>query len=169
MQLLCGYNLQGNGFIPYTEGLFVGYKRYEDRQIRPLFPFGHRLSYTTFEHLDIEVLPLPKSIMEGGMVDVRITVQNSGDREGKETVQVFINDVESAFTRPLSELRGFTKISLKPNLRAAFALFDDFVNKFRVEEGEFIIQVGSSSAELRLQSPISPILLGPEHAGKFVF
>src|SRR5690606_31966250 len=101
-------NFPGEGDrVEYREGLFVGYRHYEARGIEPLFPFGHGLSYTTFEYTEIT---LDKSaISDHETVRVSVKVKNTGNRAGKEVVQLYVRDVVSSVTRPEKELKSFQK------------------------------------------------------------
>ncbi|WP_373732143.1 glycoside hydrolase family 3 C-terminal domain-containing protein, partial [Bacteroides heparinolyticus] len=99
--------------IRYNEGIFVGY-RWADKQkkVKPLFPFGHGLSYTTFEYGKPTVDS--KVMTAGGTLTVKVTVSNTGAREGQEVVQLYISDKKSSLPRPVKELKGFQKIKLAP-------------------------------------------------------
>uniref|UniRef100_UPI00359F5004 glycoside hydrolase family 3 C-terminal domain-containing protein n=1 Tax=Prevotella heparinolytica TaxID=28113 RepID=UPI00359F5004 len=119
--------------IRYNEGIFVGY-RWADKQkkVKPLFPFGHGLSYTTFEYGKPTVDS--KVMTAGGTLTVKVTVSNTGAREGQEVVQLYISDKKSSLPRPVKELKGFQKIKLAPGEvrevsfvidREALSFFDD--------------------------------------------
>jgi beta-glucosidase len=113
----------------------------------PLYPFGHGLSYTTFEYSDLEI---PETLSPGENLKVRVTVENTGKRAGDEVVLAFLNDVYSSVTTPVRELKAFTRISLKPgeSRRVAFeipferlALLDKDLQPV-VEPGRFEVYVG---------------------------
>ncbi|WP_373832170.1 glycoside hydrolase family 3 C-terminal domain-containing protein, partial [Bacteroides heparinolyticus] len=119
--------------IRYNEGIFVGY-RWADKQkkVKPLFPFGHGLSYTTFEYGKPTVNS--KVMTAGGTLTVKVTVSNTGAREGQEVVQLYISDKKSSLPRPVKELKGFRKIKLASGEtcevtfcidREALSFFDD--------------------------------------------
>lgn len=153
-------NYPGGRKVVYGERLYVGYRYYQTKKIQQLFPFGHGLSYTRFEYADLEA-PAARKI--GEPVEVQLTVTNTGSREGKETVQLYISDLEHSLDRPLSELKGFTKVSLRPGEstranftldRRAFAFYDDHKKDWVVEPGEFELWVGSSSEDIRLKTRI---------------
>ncbi|MBM3860023.1 MAG: hypothetical protein FJ395_10275 [Verrucomicrobia bacterium] len=134
----------------YKEGVFVGYRWFDEKKIEPHFPFGHGLSYTTFE-------------LSGLKADARrvsCVVKNTGKRAGAEVVQVYIAPPKSSLPRPPKELKGFAKIALRPGeskrveivLRpSAFAFFDVAAQKWKAEAGEYEIQVGCSSRDIRLR------------------
>ena len=104
-------NYPGGREVRYGEGVFVGYRHYDARDVTPLFPFGHGLSYTTFAYSELRV---PKTTQAGGPVHVSVTVKNTGDRPGKEVVQLYVRDVAASVARPPKELKRFAKIELQP-------------------------------------------------------
>jgi beta-glucosidase len=145
-----------NGRVNYGEGLFVGYRYYDKKEIAPLFPFGFGLSYTRFEYLSLSV---PESAKCGDTVSVQCVVRNTGEFGGKEIVQLYVRDVDSSLVRPIKELKGFEKIQLLPGEektveftlgRRSFAFYDDQISDWVVEPGEFEILVGASSQDIRL-------------------
>ena len=105
-----------NSQVLYGEGVFVGYRWYDTRGIEVAFPFGHGLSYTTFEWGEPKISKLPSSqeLIDGKTVDIKISVTNTGDRAGTEVVQCYVEHVEPVLARPKKELKGFQKISLEP-------------------------------------------------------
>lgn len=148
-----------NGEVLYGEGLFVGYRYYDRKGIEPLFPFGHGLSYTTFEYRN---LALSKG--DDGQVRVAVDVANTGARAGQETVQVYVRDVQSRLMRPEKELKGFAKVSLAAGEvktvvvsldRDALAYYDPAAKGWVVEPGEFEVLVGHSSRDIRLTGRFS--------------
>jgi beta-glucosidase len=125
---------------------------------KPLFAFGHGLSYTEFRYSHLVVAP--KQIPADGMVAVSVDVENVGARAGDEVVQLYVHDVESSVKRPSRELRGFERIRLKPGEKTtvSFALpgeklafYDVTTHAFRVEPGLFDLRVGSSSEDIRVR------------------
>lgn len=153
-------NYPGARDVYYGEGIFVGYRWYDTRDIAPLFPFGHGLSYTTFEYSDLQV---PTHARAGESVEISLTVKNIGARMGKEIVQVYVHDMQSSLARAPKELKQFAKIELEPGeaqilhltLDArAFAFYDPYAKRWTVEPGEFEILVGSSSRDIRLREVI---------------
>lgn len=148
-----------NGRVYYGERLYVGYRYYDKKEIEPLFPFGHGLSYTTFSYDALELAADQVRVGEG--VDVHVTITNQGARRGQEVVQVYLHDVESSLPRPPKELKGFAKVTLEPgetrtvtiHLRPdAFAFYDDKRGAWVVEPGAFEVLVGRSAADIRLRA-----------------
>jgi len=145
-----------NGQVLYGEGLFVGYRYYDKKKIEPLFPFGYGLSYTTFEY---DHLTLGASEYElGDEVQIAVDVTNTGEREGKEVVQLYVRDIESSLVRPEKELKGFNKVALKPGQtetvnftlnRDALSFYDPRKKQWVAEAGTFEVLVGSSSRDIR--------------------
>jgi beta-glucosidase len=151
-----------NGKVRYGEGIFVGYRYYDKKDVAPLFPFGHGLSYTSFKYSNLRVSA--KSITPDKTVTVKVDVTNSGKVIGKETVQLYVRDVQSLFARPDKELKAFQKVELKPKQtktvsftldREAFWYFDTAKNAWAVEPGEFELLVGASSRDLRVSGKVS--------------
>lgn len=151
----------GDEEVVYSEGMFVGYRYYDKKGIKPLFPFGYGLSYTSFEYSDITVDKF--SIDENESVTVTVEIKNSGDRDGSEIVQLYVADVESNVIRPVRELKGFEKVFLKSGEtkkvsftlnRRSFAYWDTLIHDWVVESGKFNIEVGCSSICLPLNVEI---------------
>jgi beta-glucosidase len=147
-----------NGKVRYGEGLFVGYRYYDKKELAPQFPFGHGLSYTTFEYGNLH-LSAAQVMPEKGL-DVSCDVTNTGKRTGKEVVQVYVRDLHCSLARPAKELKAFAKIELAPGetktvtlhlTREAFWFFDPARNGWVTEPGEMEILVGSSSRDIRLR------------------
>ena len=145
-----------NGKVHYGEGLFVGYRYYEKKQIAPLFPFGFGLSYTSFDYDSLRLSA--QEISPDDTLEVAIDVTNTGQRAGKEVVQVYVRDITSRLHRPNKELKAFAKVYLEPGesktvtltlARDALAYYDDLVHAWVAEAGEFEVLVGSSSQEIR--------------------
>ncbi|MBN1657720.1 MAG: glycoside hydrolase family 3 C-terminal domain-containing protein [Anaerolineae bacterium] len=148
-----------NGHVLYGEGLFVGYRYYDQKRIEPLFPFGHGLSYTTFAYRDL-ALDAHK-YRPGDEIHVRLDVENTGTRTGKEVVQIYVRDVESRLSRPEKELKAFAKVELEPGEtrtvqltldRDALAYYDPARGGWLVEPGEFEVWAGGSAADIRLSA-----------------
>lgn len=148
--------------VVYAEGLFVGYRYYDQKQITPAYPFGFGLSYTNFEYSNITVNKKELSDTENVIVSVK--VKNIGKIKGKEIVQLYIRDDTSSVIRPKKELKGFDKIELEPKEekvvefildKRSFAYFNTKINDWHVESGTFHILVGSSSQDIRLQTQIT--------------
>lgn len=148
----------GTREILYGEGIFVGYRYYDARDIEPLYPFGYGLSYTTFEYLDIQA---PKNARAGEPVVVSVSIKNTGKVTGKEVVQLYVRDMSAYLPRPEKELKGFKKISLEPGEektvqftldKRSFAFYDPIQKDWIIEPGEFEILVGASSRDIRLKT-----------------
>ncbi len=149
-------NYPGTREVRYGEGLFVGYRYYDWKEIAPLLPFGFGLSYTTFDYGDLQ---LPEE-MEGETLNITLVVTNTGDRAGSETVQLYVRDNLSSLVRPIKELKGFEKVALDAGEsaeitfqldRRALAFYDPYAAQWTVEPGEFGVLVGSSSRDIRLR------------------
>jgi beta-glucosidase len=147
--------------VRYTEGIFVGYRWYEKKNIEPLYPFGFGLSYTSFEYSDLTVGT--DMFHKQGTVKVSFAVKNVGNRRGLETVQLYVQDMECAVPRPLKELKGFTKVDLETGqsknvvieLKTKdFSFWNPETKDWFFEKGAFMILVGSSSKEIKVQKQI---------------
>lgn len=146
----------GAGQVRYGEGLFIGYRYYDAKQMPVLFPFGHGLSYTTFAYSNPRVSAETFRDVDGLTVTVDVT--NTGPMAGKETVQVYVHDRASGLARPEKELKGFAKVALEPgetktvavrlDLRA-FAYWHPGYDQWITEDGEFDILIASSAADVR--------------------
>ncbi len=143
--------------LPYNRRRFHREPSYVDCDNEPLIPFGHGLSYTLFEYTDLEVSP--ESLLEDGEVTVRCTVRNAGAVAGDEVVQLYIVDRLASVVRPYRELKGFLRVPLQPgeakrvefSLPADLLAFYDTEMRLVAEPGVFLVQVGSSSAHIRLE------------------
>ncbi len=146
----------------YTEGIFVGYRYYDEAGVAPLYPFGFGLSYTTFA---LSNLVVDSSDFAGeGTISVSVDVANTGTRAGAEVVQVYVQDVAASVPRPVRELKGFAKVSLAPGetktveitlTESAFAFYDVPNGRWYTEPGQFIIHVGNSSRSLPLSAGLT--------------
>ena len=143
--------------IKYNESIFVGY-RWADKQkkVKPLFPLGHGLSYTTFEYG--KPIADAKTMQADGKLTVKVTVKNTGDREGQEVVQLYIADKKSSLPRPVKELKGFQKIKLAPGEskevsftieKDALSYFDDAQHAWVAEPGKFEAIIAASAADIK--------------------
>jgi len=157
------FNFPGEeGTALYGERIFVGYRYYDEKKIEPLFPFGHGLSYTTFEYNNIKLSQ--NNISDKDELFVTLTVKNTGKLAGKEVVQLYVTDKESSLIRPEKELKHFTKVELEPGQEKEisftlndrdFSYFDAKRNMWIAESGDFTISVGSSSRDLRLSEELT--------------
>lgn len=147
-----------HGHVRYGEGLFVGYRWYDARDVAVTFPFGHGLSYTTFEHADLQLEETPDGIT------ATVTVTNTGARAGREVVQLYSSVPGSAVVRPERELKAFTVVEVEPGqqVRASallrrqdLAYWDTRVDRWVVEPGEYVVWSGASSRDLRTSATVS--------------
>ena len=150
-----------DGEVIYGERMFVGYRYYDKRNIEPLFPFGHGLSYTEFSYSNLKLSKT--NITNKDELKVTLTLTNSGKRSGKEVVQLYVSDKESSYARPLQELKGFTKVELAPGesqkvtftlTTRDFSYYSKVYDRWLAESGEFEIRVGASSRDIRLTSSL---------------
>ena len=148
--------------VEYREGIFVGYRYYDKKKADVLFPFGHGLSYTTFDYANLSVSA--DTIKDTDRLTVTVDVTNIGNTAGKEVVQLYVGDRESTVIRPVKELKGFAKISLEPGEtktvsfelgKRAFAYYNTDIADWHVETGEFDILVGKSSRDIVCEKTIT--------------
>ena len=147
--------------ISYSEGIFVGYRYYDKKKMDVRFPFGYGLSYTQFEYSDLVISE--NEIKDDQTLTVSCNITNTGKMAGMEVVQLYVGDKESSVVRPVKELKGFEKVSLKPGEtkkvffsldKRAFAYYETAINDWFVEYGEFEIMIGSSSRDIRLSGSV---------------
>lgn len=166
----------GHGEVRYGEGVFIGYRYYDAKEVPVLFPFGHGLSYTRFAYSNLRLSA--ETIRDREPVTVSVDVTNTGPAAGKETVQVYVHDREAGLLRPPKELKGFAKVALQPGETQtvripldfrAFAYYHPGYRQWITEDGEVDIWIGASAADIRctaslkLQSTLNlPSLLNPE-------
>lgn len=145
------------GKAVYAEGLFVGYRYYDKKELAPQFPFGHGLSYTDFVYSDLRV----SGDVDG--VTVRCRIRNAGERYGQEVAQLYVRDADCRRIRPVKELKGFRKIALNPGEEAVvdfvleerdFSNYDPDLGRWAADAGAFEIMVGSSSRDIRLSASL---------------
>lgn len=153
--------------IVYKEGVFVGYRGYEHNGTKPLFPFGYGLSYTKFDYANIQIRPmamkLPAGSNPGPRFEVSFDVKNTGTREGADVAQVYVGETNPKIQRPPKELKGFSRISLKPGESKrvsvildsrSFDYFDVTAGEWRADAAEFTVSVGPSSDRTPLHGKI---------------
>jgi beta-glucosidase len=148
--------------VVYREGVFTGYRGFEHNRIRPLFPFGYGLSYTTFAYQNLTVKDVSESAATPRF-EVSFDVTNTGSRAGAAVAQLYIADGHSSVPRPPKELKGFSKVNLAPgetrhivlplDLRS-LAYYDVSGKQWRAEAGTFQVLVGQSSQEIELTQPL---------------
>ena len=155
------YPAPGTLEVDYQEGIFMGYRGYEHNGTAPLFPFGHGLSYTTFEYGNLTVTP---DTTGDGNVAVSFDLTNTGDRAGAEVAQVYVADTHSEVPRPPKELKGFAKVHLEPGEtqrvtigldRRSFAYYDVESSDWAVTPGDFEILVGRSSEAVEFRQKLT--------------
>jgi beta-glucosidase len=149
---------ENNDFVYYKEGVFVGYRYYLTKHIKPEFPFGFGLSYTKFQYSELKV-----SKGADGKVTASVNVKNTGNCSGEDVVQLYIHETAPVIERPIRELKGFQKVLINPgeaksvifNLNPQdFAYYDVKGKVWNVEEGSYEIQIGKSSADIKLTKAI---------------
>lgn len=140
----------------YREGILVGYRWHDTKGIKPLFAFGHGLSYTTFEVTDATI----KSGAEtkpNGTIEVSATIKNTGDRTGKEVLQIYVGKKDSRVERAVKELKGFQKIELAAGEQktvsikipvSSLAFFDEEAHAWEIEKGGYTVYVGTASDDI---------------------
>ncbi len=151
----------GNGEVNYGEGLFIGYRYYDYKDVGVQFPFGYGLSYTTFEYSKPKISSKTFKDVDG--ITVSVDVKNVGKVVGKEIVQVYVRDVQSKLVRPLKELKGFAKVDLKPGETKtvtikldfrSFAYYHPGHKGWITENGEYEILIGASSRDIRFTETV---------------
>ncbi|MDQ1913839.1 glycoside hydrolase family 3 C-terminal domain-containing protein [Paenibacillus sp. GD4] len=148
--------------VVYTEGIYVGYRYYDTKLLDVKYPFGFGLSYTSFEYSNLRLSN--SRLTDGDVLKVTVDVTNVGARSGKEVVQVYVRDIKSSVPKALKELKGFAKVDLAPGEtrsveielnERAFSHYVEHLGRFAVESGEFEIQVGASSRDIRLLEKVT--------------
>jgi len=141
----------------YSEGVFIGYRWFEQQNIKPTFVFGHGLSYTNFDLTDIALSAVNITADEG--ITVTAMVTNTGDVAGSEVVQLYLHDKEASVARPIKELKGFDKVYLAPGeskqisislTKRDLSFWDVTINNWQAESGTFEVMLGSSLSDIRL-------------------
>lgn len=145
-------------YTVYEEDIYVGYRHFDKAEIEVSFPFGFGLSYTDFEFSNLTITP------NGNSIDINLNVRNIGQFEGKEVVQVYVSKIDSKIDRPINELKTFQKTSLlNPNSDDNISLhinyedlryWDEDSNSWKLEEGEYLINIGNSSRNILLSEMI---------------
>lgn len=146
--------------VDYAESVLVGYRWYETKGIRPLYPFGFGLSYTSFA---LSKPHAAKLFPEKDALKVRITVTNTGKRAGAEVVQLYVSQRNPSVLRPVKELKDFRRVELDAGEsrevvfdldREALAFWDDVKHGWRVDSGEYVLSLGTSSADIDFELPV---------------
>jgi len=145
--------------VQYSEGVFLGYRHFDRSETKPLFAFGYGLSYTTFGYSNLSVTPQTGNL--NAPITVSFDVRNTGHRQGAEVAELYVGDSHASVPRPVKELKGFAKLSLKPGEskhvtimldRRAFSFYDLKERDWSAEPGDFTILVGGSSDKIQLES-----------------
>jgi beta-glucosidase len=152
------YPKSGEKRVTYSEGIFLGYRHYDRSTVKPRFPFGFGLSYTTFKYSDLQISPAAGNA--SAPVTVTFNVKNTGSRKGAEISELYVGDSHAAVPRPVKELKGFAKVELQPGEtkrvtisldQRALSYYNVSKSAWKAEPGDFAILVGSSSAQIELQ------------------
>ena len=148
--------------VEYREDVYVGYRYYDSANIPVRFPFGHGLSYTSFEYSDLKLSA--DRIKDTDTLTVTFKIKNTGSCDGAEIAQLYVSDVESTIYRPVKELKGFKKVFLKVGEekevsielgKRAFAFYNVDAHDWQVESGEFKILVGASSRDIKMEASVN--------------
>jgi beta-glucosidase len=150
-----------NGVVNYKEGIYVGYRHFDKDNITPLFPFGYGLSYTTFDYGALQVSS--STLDPSGKITVSLPIKNTGDREGREIVELYTHDPAPKIDKPVRELKGFAKVDLAPGETKTVTLqltprdlayFDVPGKQWKADAGDYEIQVGASSRDIRQKATV---------------
>jgi beta-glucosidase len=154
------YPKDGGKKVEYSEGVFVGYRHFDKSTVKPLFPFGYGLSYTSFAYKNLTISP-PSPDQQ---VSVAFDVTNTGTRAGADVAEVFVGDSHAPVPRPVKELKGFAKVSLSPGEtknvtvkldRRAFSYYDVKKHAWTVAPGDFDLSVARSAADVELTGKVT--------------
>ena len=155
------YYLGEGNVTEYREGVFVGYRYYDKKAMDVLFPFGHGLSYTTFDYFNLRLNA--EAIRDTDALTVTVTVKNTGSRAGRTVAQLYVGAKGGEIIRPVRELKGFEKIELQPGEsrditftldKRAFAYWNAQIHDWHVESGEYTVAVGRSSRDIAVEAPV---------------
>lgn len=155
-------NFPGDGQkVEYKEGVFVGYRYYDTKEMPVRYPFGYGLSYTTFEYSDLQLSS--DKIKDTDKLKVTLKVKNTGNRAGKEIVQLYVADKTGAASRPVKELKNFVKVELQPQEektvemeldKRSFAWYNTDIHDWYAASGEYEILAAASSRDIRLKKTV---------------
>lgn len=155
-------NFPGDGqTVEYNEGVFVGYRYYDTKEMPVRYPFGYGLSYTTFEYSDLQLSA--DRIKDTDTLKVTLKVKNTGDRAGKEIVQLYVADKTGAASRPVKELKNFVKVEFQPQEektvemeldKRSFAWYNTQIHDWYAASGEYEILAAASSRDIRLKKTV---------------
>ena len=156
------YPKDGGTKVEYKEGVFVGYRHFDQSGVKPLFPFGYGLSYTTFAYKNLQISS-PSSDQDP-QVNVTFDVTNTGGRSGADVAEVFVGDRHASVPRPVKELKGFQKVNLSPGEtktvtlkldRRAFSYYDVTKHGWTVSPGDFDVYVARSASDVQLTGKVT--------------
>ena len=145
----------------YGEGIFVGYRYYDKKEMEVLFPFGHGLSYTSFTYSDLQISH--EKIKGREKLEASFTITNTGSRDGKEIAQIYVEKKQTNISRAPRELKGFVKTELQPGEQKrcrvelderSFAYYSEEMESWQIEPGEYKILIGASSRDIRLEASV---------------
>lgn len=157
-------NFPGNGHdVNYAEGIYIGYRYYDKKEMKVQFPFGHGLSYTTFEYSDLKLSS--KNILDTDKLEVSVKITNTGKVSGKEIVQLYVSELTGTHEdRPVKELKAFTKVQLNPKEskvvtmtldKRSFAFWNTEIGDWYAPTGEYLISAGVSCTDIRLKAKVN--------------
>ena len=157
-------NFPGNGQdVNYAEGIYIGYRYYDKKEMKVQFPFGHGLSYTTFEYSELKLSS--KNILDTDKLEVSVKVTNTGKVSGKEIVQLYVSELTGTHEdRPVKELKAFTKVQLNPKEskvvtmtldKRSFAFWNTEIGDWYAPTGEYLISAGASCTDIRLTAKVN--------------
>jgi len=156
------YPAKGEKRVSYSEGVFVGYRHFDRASVKPLFAFGYGLSYTTFQYANLSVKPARGPINEP--VTVSFDLKNTGSWEGAEVAELYVGAIHPSLPRPIKELKGFVRVSLKPGEtrrvsimldRRSFAFYDVSRKDWKAEKEDYSVLIGASSEDIGLRGNFS--------------
>lgn len=151
----------GDETVTYEEGILVGYRWFDTKNVEPLYPFGYGLSYTTFEYSDLKTGK--KEYTADEMIEVSVTVKNTGEKAGKEVVQLYVSDPESTVMKAAQELKGFRKVHLEPGASQTvvisvpvkeLAYYNESEKTWTVEPGAYLLKAAASSRDIKATAEI---------------
>ncbi len=150
-----------NGHVKYAEGIYVGYRHFDKKPIEPLFPFGHGLSYTKFDYKNLK--SAKPTLKPDGKAEFNVDISNSGLRAGEEVVQLYVHDLKPQVDKPVRELKGFARVMLEPGETKPvtfqiaprnLAYFDVAGKRWKADAGDYEIEVGASSRDIRQKTNV---------------
>lgn len=151
-----------DGIVEYREGIYIGYRYYDKKEMEVLFPFGYGLSYTSFLYSDLKLDKTRMTDRESLVVSCK--VKNTGSYAGKETVQLYVSEPKSNVARPARELKGFVKVELLPGEEKtvsfmldyrSFAYYETKIHDWFVDSNEYVVEIAASSRDIRLQEVVT--------------